>query len=164
MKKMIIAGFLTLTMAFAFCACGSGEGSAGQSDEATESAAEVQRDLPEGDYEEIGDGTFYIASASGSTENGDEIIVYPDMESIPFAYIDYELWDMDGSVLTYIYVDGVQVDKQQVGAGYQASIDLQENWQISEGDHVVEAVQFADNDTSGEMTFYRSATYTVKAE
>jgi len=139
MKKIILTSLLSLTMVFAFCSCGNNE-EAGDTEQAaettTEAAATVQRDMPEGDYEEVGSGTFYISGPSGSTENGDEIIIYPDMDAIPFAFVDYELWDMDGSVLTYIYVDGVQVDKQQVGDGYQSSIDLQEEWQITEGDHV----------------------------
>ena len=66
--------------------------------ENNEEAADLERDLPEGDYEEIGDGRFYIRNASGTTENGDEIVVYPSMDSYPFAYVDYELWDMDGSI------------------------------------------------------------------
>lgn len=120
-----------------------------------------ERDLPESDYADIGDGTLYIASASGSTENGDEVLVYPDMNSTPFAYIDYELWDMDGTVQTYIYLDGVEMDKQQVGAGYQSSLSLEEEWQVSEGPHMVEAVQYEGNETSGRITFYRSAVFTV---
>ena len=72
--------------------------------ENNEEAADLERDLPEGDYEEIGDGRFYIRNASGTTENGDEIVVYPSMDSYPFAYVDYELWDMDGSIQTFIYL------------------------------------------------------------
>ena len=120
-----------------------------------------ERDLPESDYADVGDGTFYIGSASGSTENGDEILVYPDMDSIPFAYVDYELWDMDGTVQTYIYLDGVEMDKQQVGEGYQSSISLEEKWQVAEGIHKVEAVQYEGNDPSGAVSFYRSAEFTV---
>ena len=124
-------------------------------------APSPERDLPESDYADTGDGTFYIASASGSTENGDDVLVYPDMDSTPFAYVDYELWDLDGTVQTYIYLDGVEMDKHQVGAGYQSSLSLEEEWQISEGPHKVEAVQYKGNDTSGEITFYRSAVFTV---
>lgn len=124
-------------------------------------ASAPERNLSESDYDDIGDGTFYIASASGSTENGDEILVYPDMDSNPFAYIDYELWDMDGTVQTYIYLDGVEMDKQQVGEGYQSSISLDEEWQVSAGTHKVEAVQYEGNDPSGTISFYRSADFTV---
>ena len=120
-----------------------------------------ERDLPESDYADTGDGTFYIASASGSTENGDEVLVYPDMDSTPFAFVDYELWDMDGTVQTYIYLDGVEMDKQQVGDGYQSSLSLEEEWQVTEGTHKVEAVQYEGNDPSDEITFYRSAEFTV---
>ena len=166
MKKIILTSLLSLTMVFAFCACGNNE-EAGDTEQAaettTEATAAVQRDLPEGDYEEVGDGTLYLVNQSGTTENGDEIIVYPDMNSIPFAYVDYQLWDLDGSVQTYIYLDGTEIDKQQIGEGYQGSLFLDSEWQVSEGVHKVETVQYADNDPANEITFYRSETYTVKA-
>ena len=125
--------------------------------ENNEESADLERDLPEGDYEEIGDGRFYIRNASGTTENGDEIVVYPSMDSYPFAYVDYELWDMDGSIQTFIY----QMDRVQAGAGYQSSLMLVEQWEVAEGVHKVEAVQYAGNDPANEMTFYRAAEYKV---
>ena len=129
--------------------------------ENNEESADLERDLPEGDYEEIGDGRFYIRNASGTTENGDEIVVYPSMDSYPFAYVDYELWDMDGSIQTFIYLDGYEMDRVQAGAGYQASLMLVEQWEDAEGMHKVEAVQYAENDPANEMTFYRTAEYKV---
>ena len=122
----------------------------------------IKRDLPEGNYEEVGNGTLYLLGPNGSTEDGAEIILYPDMESFPYAYIDYELRDLDGSVLTYIYLDGVEVDSHQIGAGYQSMIPLSEEWQITPGEHAVEAVQYVDNDKNGEISFYRSEVFTVK--
>ena len=171
MKRWIVC-ILSICMVFALAACGSKSSEpvstenseATEVTETTETSADVQRDLPEGDYEEVGNGTLYVVGASGSTENGDEIVVYPSMDSIPYGYVGYELWDMDGSVLTYVYVDGVEVDKHQIGAGYQSSVDLTEEWQITEGEHIIEAVQYADNDTTGEMTFYRSGKYTVRLQ
>ena len=129
--------------------------------ENNEEAADLERDLPEGDYEEIGDGRFYIRNASGTTENGDEIIVYPSMDSYPFAYVDYELWDMDGSIQTIIYLDGYEMDRVQAGAGYQSSLMLVEQWEVAQGVHKVEAIQYAENDPSNEMTLYRATEYKV---
>ena len=174
--KKILTLLLTLVVAMTFLACGSSSGdtSTDTSNDQAEVASEApateasapERDLPEGDYEDIGEGTLYLTGPSGSTENGDEMILYPEMDSIPHAFVGIELWDLDGSVQTFIYVDGVEMDKQQVGAGYQGSIDFDDNslWAITEGEHKVEAVQYADNDPSKDMTFYRSEKYTVKAE
>ena len=169
--KKILALLLMIVMVFAFTACG-GASDEGQTDdqqtvaeeETTATPTKAERDLPEGDYEDVGDGTFYLTGPSGSTENGDEIVIYPDMDSFPHAFVGIELWDLDGSVQTHIYVDGVEMDKQQVGAGYQGSIDFDDEslWAITEGEHEVEAVQYADNDPSKDITFYRAVKYTVK--
>ena len=130
--------------------------------EDTTSEEKPNRDLPEKNYKDVGDGKFYLRGASGSTENGDEIIVYPDKESMPMAYVDVELWDMNGKLLTYMYIDGVEVDKKQVGAGYQSSLDLSKDWQVKDGKHKVEIVQYKDNDAKSDIVFYRSEEYTIK--
>jgi hypothetical protein len=38
---------------------------------------------------------------------------------------------------------------------------LVEKWEVAEGIHKVEAVQYAGNDPANEMTFYRSAEFKV---
>ena len=70
--------------------------------------------------------------------------------------------DLDGSLITYIYLDGIEADKQQVGTGYQSSLLLTEKSQITDGKHKVAAVQYKENDPSGEIVFFRSADFTVK--
>lgn len=170
--KRLLALLLALIMVLMLTACGSEPSEEATSDHQQSTAEESsssastspKRDLPNGDYEEKGSGSFYLAGPSGSTENGDEIVLYPEKDTIPHAYVDIELWDMDGSVQTYIYVDGIEMDKQQVGAGYQGSIDFDDEslWAITDGKHTVEAVQYTDNDPSKEMIFYRSEEYTVK--
>ena len=163
MKKVIVF-LMAMMMIFTFSACGGGSSDEKKSDE--KQTETVKRDLPKGDYKDVGDGTFYLTGPSGSTENGDKIVIYPDENSTPHAFVGIELWDLDGSVQTYIYVDGVEMDKQQGGAGYQGSIDFDDNslWAITEGEHEVEAVQYADNDTSKDMTFYIAVKYTVNSE
>ena len=171
MRKQFLVIVLSLVVGLTLCACGpSSDGANSNSEktvteevttEDTSTPEKPDRDLPEGNYEDVGEGTLYLVNESGSTENGDSIVVYPSMDAYPFAYVDYELWDLDGSVLTYIYLDGVQIDKQQIGAGYQSSLILEKEWQVTEGEHRVEAVQYADNDPSGEITFYRSEVFNV---
>ena len=160
MKKSVVLIILVMSVMTFLSACGSDE----KGTEGETTTPSVQRDLPEGDYEEIGSGEFYIKSPSGSTEEGDEILIYPDMDSIPFAYIDFDLWDLDGSILTYIYLDGVLMEEEQVGGGYQSSLSLDKEWMVTEGTHKVEAVQYADNDTNGKMLFYRAESFEVKAK
>lgn len=68
---------------------------------------------------------------------------------------------MNGGSLSYIYIDGMLADKQQM-ADYQGSIDLTGD-QLSEGIHKIEVVQYENDDTSGTMTVYKSASYEIKA-
>lgn len=172
MMKKILVLLMVAMMTISMAACGSNESSDSKEESATEAEPEVveeevktpERDLSEDDYEEIGNGTFNITGPAGSSEDGTEMVFYPDMDSYPYADVGYELWDTDGSVLTYIYVDGIEQDKQQAGAGYQSSIMLTEEWQVTEGAHTVEAVQYKDNDTSGDMQFYRKQEYIIKIE
>ncbi|MBR2682581.1 MAG: hypothetical protein IKE22_04850, partial [Atopobiaceae bacterium] len=128
----------------------------------TTAVAAPERNLPIGEYQETGEGALYLINQSGTTQNGDEIVVYPNIDRMPYGSIGYELRDLDGSILTYIYLDGVQMEKQQIGIGFQGNFNLMEDWQVTPGEHIVEAVQYANNDPSGEIIFYRSEKYIVK--
>lgn len=177
MRRVFVL-MMAISMIFVFASCGGNSAedtSAEEPKTATEETAEAEetptaaapeRDLPEGSYEDKGDGGFFLASPSGSTRDGADVVLFPDKNSSPMAFLDYELEDMDGSVQTFLYIDGVEMDKQQVGAGYASSFMLGEDslFALTDGEHKVEAVQYADNDPSGEMTFYRAETYTVKNE
>lgn len=162
MKKLVFSLLVFVLVAIA-CACGNTETISNESNEKKENIVKApERDLAEGDYQDIGNGSLDLINESGSTAEGEDIVVYPDMDWEPYANVDYECMDMNGSVLTYIYFDGVEVDKQQIGDGLQTSISLDKKWMVTEGEHTVEAVQYADNDTSGEMIFYRLQKFTVK--
>lgn len=155
MKKSF-AIFLILVMAFAFAGCGS-------SNNSNESASnqKVERDLPEGNYSDMGSGTMFISTDGGTSEGGNVPVIYADEDSsTTIMQIGLETEGFDGSILSYIYVDGVEVSKEQL-AETMTTIELKEA-QLTKGKHIVEVVQYADDDTSSDMVTYKSAQYEIK--
>lgn len=122
-------------------------------------AAPRSKDFDGSAYSDTGLGEFYISSASGSTEDGEEVFIYYDENAIMNS-IGFRVWDFDGKMLTYIYVDGIQMDRGQMSS-YDSSIDLTGDL-LSKGFHKVEAVQFEDNDPQKAVITYKSAEYEVR--
>lgn len=142
-------------------ACGSSSSSASASDPApAESKTEQKRDLPEGNYTELGEGTVYIATPGGTSEDGNVPVIYAEKGTIMME-IGLEAWDFNGSNLSYIYVDGMLLDKQQL-ADTQSYLTLEAD-QLTVGTHTVEIVQYANDDPASDMITYRIMSYEVKA-
>lgn len=155
--KKILTLLLALTLCFAFVSCGGGDDTGTDQDAQTP----VERDLAEGDYSDMGEGTMYLSTAGGTSEDGNVPVLYVEADTM-LQQIGLDSEGMDGSILSYIYVDGMEVAKEQL-ADTQTVIDLGEA-QLTEGVHTVEVVQYADDDTAGEMVTYKSAQYEVKPE
>lgn len=110
---------------------------------------------------ETGNGTFYLTNQSGSTKDGNTIVVYAGSDDM-LIQIGYNTEGINGGSLSYIYVDGVQKDKQQLSDS-QMSLDLSGD-DLSVGTHKVELVQFENDDPHKTVTTYKSAQYEVKAK
>lgn len=115
-------------------------------------------ELPGGDYEDMGTGTICLYTPGGSSENGNVPIIFIDGEAL--LQIGLDSLDFDGSKLSYIYVDGMLVAKEQL-ANSQISLDLSGDM-LSVGTHTVQVVQYNSDDSSGEMITYKSANYETK--
>lgn len=102
---------------------------------------------------------FYLTGQSGSTENGDAIIIYSNGDPRNMESIGFETKNFDGSLLTYIYIDDVLTDKEQCRDMY-SSIYITGD-ALAFGEHTVTFKQYADNDESGEVLFEQSETYEV---
>lgn len=142
MKKAFTL-LIILSMIFALCACGS---------------KPKERDLPEGNYAEVGEGTVYISTPGGTSEDGNIPVVYT--EKVILMQIGLNAFNFNGSALSFIYVDGVLLDKQQL-ANTQTSITLGSQ-EGAEGIHTVEVVQYDNDDPSSKMIAYRSMQYEIK--
>lgn len=112
-----------------------------------------------GDYEDMGDGTMYIACASGTSEDGNIPVLFEAADTV-LDQIGLDSMGMDGSHLSYIYIDGKETAKEQL-AESQISLDLQGD-ALKEGTHKVEVVQYDNDDPSGTVITYKTAAYEVK--
>ena len=121
--------------------------------------AKIERDLPEGDYAEMGEGTVYVATAGGTSEDGNIPVIYVANDTI-MTQIGLDAWDFNGGALSFIYIDGMLVGKEQL-ADTQTTLTLSEG-QLAVGVHTVEVVQYTNDDPSAEMTTYRSMRYEIK--
>jgi len=161
MSRKILSVLFAALMMCSITACGGGSTSeAPESEPATETPAVTSnRDLPEGDYQEMGEGTVYIINGSGTSEDGNIPVIYAE-EDLLLMQIGLEAWEFNGGALSYVYIDGMLTDKMQL-ADTQTSLDLEDD-QLTTGIHTVEVVQYVDDDPAADMTVYKAMQYEVK--
>ena len=118
-----------------------------------------ERDLPEGDYAELGEGTVYVSTPGGTSEDGNIPVIYVDKNTTEYP-IGLNAWDFNGAALSFIYVDGMLLDKHQL-ADTQTSIYLGNDY-LTVGIHTVEVVQYENDDPASSMITYKSMQYEAK--
>lgn len=121
----------------------------------------VEKDFPDGDYSDTGEGTFYVATASGTSEDGSVPVLFVGPDDV-LVQIGDGSTGLNASNLTYVYIDGMLVTKDQMG-DFQGSLDLQDDF-LSVGTHKVEAVQYDTDQPDGTIITYKTCSYEVKAE
>lgn len=103
---------------------------------------------------------IYLVNESGSTEDGDEIIIYCDTPDTTYTWLGLEGWNMDGSLKSFIYVDGELLETAQI-ADTQMSIGLN-GPTLYPGTHEVTIKQYPGNDETAEPSFVQTEEYTVE--
>lgn len=172
MKRKIVTVILTLAMASSLAACGKSDSTQTSTTASTKSTTEATQtevstvaassvDFDGSGYTDTGDGTFYLAGPGGTTEDGSVLTLYEASDTL-LDQIEIDTEGFNGNSLTYIYIDGMETDKQQL-ADSQSSLDLTED-ALKEGTHKVELVQFENDDTTGTVTTYKTASYEVKSK
>lgn len=111
--------------------------------------------------EDVGKGSFYLENESGTTENGDPIVIYED-GTTQIMQIGITTNNFNGGKLTFIYVDGELLSKDQFGDS-TSSIDLTQK-QLGEGLHQVVLKQFENDDENTDPILVKSAIYEVKSK
>lgn len=166
MKKVSLLAITALTvLAVAGCSnntdeSASNNSSTAESSSVAESTAKEEKDMF-ADQAEVGEGTLNLAHTSGNTADGDEITIYYDKDTFPTS-VAVETADIDGSKLSYIYVDGQLVTDEQLGDSLR-DIQLQDTpVAIKEGTHNIQLVQYADDKEGGEIVTFKQQPYTLK--
>lgn len=163
MKKKIVCAFMVCVLSLGcLTACGGNDsGNESQGDTITNQNDSTDADAPAADddesqkdfvgdaYSDTGEGTFLLVNSSGTTENGNVIVVYADADTT-LMQIGYETSGINGGSLSHIYIDGMLSTKEQPGDS------------LSTGTHKVEVVQYEDDNTDGTVTMYKAAPYDVK--
>lgn len=163
MKKVLLS---LLFGAVILTGCGSND-KTDTADKSSESKAETSVSTKEvvsdkfADETDKGEGTFNIAYKSGSTADGEEVVVFYDKNTFP-TEISVITKDIDGSKLSYIYADGQLVVKEQLGDS-QRGVQIQDvKTAITEGDHKLQLVQYEDDKEDGTVVTFKEQPYTIK--
>lgn len=164
MKKMS-AIILTMFMMLSLSACG-GQKQANDVKNKVENAPnqtkndviKLPKDLKEAD---MGTGTFYIKTSSGTSEKGEVPAIYTKKDT-QVMHINVNTKNFNGEHMSYIFVDGIFNTKKQLSDS-SLTIDLKGN-NIKAGKHRVDIVQFNNNKTSDKVITHKLAYYQVKSE
>ena len=160
-QKFVMVG-AGLALSLALTACG---GAPQQNTQSTtqpqtkqEQQAPVKKDFDGSKQAEVGEGSVMLATAAGTTENGNvpKLTIQKDTQ---LTQIEVDTKDLDRSAVTYIYVDGIENTKGNYGDS-QNAISLTGD-ALKAGDHTVEVVQFKGDDVSGDVVFYRKLSYQI---
>lgn len=161
MKKKCLLIVLFCVFSLAGCGNSSAATDAPAADSKIESPAESTKDFVGDSYSETGDGVFLVVTAGGNSENGNVPVVYSDADT-SLLQIGYETTGMNGGSLSYIYVDGMLLTKEQLSDS-QGTLDLSGD-SLATGTHKVEVVQYENDATDGAVTVYKTASYEVKEQ
>ena len=126
---------------------------------------EIKKDIPEGEFSDMGEGTFILSTISGTSENGNIPVFFVDDNELAGKMYEMQMdvgistRGFDGTKITNIYVDGYLQGKEQLA-------DTDTSQAVSEklttvGIHKVELLQFDDNNN---VVTYKSAEYEIKTK
>lgn len=107
---------------------------------------------------EVGSGNFYLVNESGSTKDSESIEVMAEKDT-SLLQIGIETEGIDGSLVSYIYIDGDLATKEQLSDS-QSALDLSEEF-LKPGDHQVVLKQYPDNDENAEPVTVKLANYKI---
>lgn len=107
---------------------------------------------------ECGDADFFIEYNSQRSTNGKTVLMQL-YKQFPMGYINFSASNVDRGLTTYIYIDGKLWDQNR-GTSVSGGGSLDDSY-ITAGTHVVEMVQFANNNRYGKAVSYRRAMYKV---
>ena len=161
-NKKLFTACLAATLALTLVACSNDKpGNAKVENKTSNSTAVEETKTAPAEETETGQGTFYLENESGTTENGDPITIY-DGGDTQILQIGITTNGFDGSKLTYVYVDGELLTKEQFGE--TATVLNLESKHLKSGTHQVVLKQYENDDESTAPVTVKFASYEVKAK
>ena len=156
--------FLAMGAMLALYGCGGGSSTTETTQEETKTdtakeetkTAETETlDFDGTGFTDTGNLTFYLATAGGTTEDGNVPQILIKKGTVGYG-VDVNVIDGDGTICA-VYIDGHERGKLNAGDTQQQV--LFEESDMTEGKHKVELVSASDNGA----TIYKSAEYEVVA-
>lgn len=179
MRKKIVVLLMSCMLSFSFVACGNSKTESQEPKEQVENEVDVEkddaddtneqdddndseRDFPAGNYTNTGSGSFSVQTPAGDSADGSVPVLFVSDDDT-LIQIGYLAESMDGSHLSYIYVDGMEVSQEQLAEMTQGVLDLHDDT-LEEGVHTIEVVQYSTDKPDGEIVTYKTCQYEVKVQ
>lgn len=162
--KKVLALFGCVVLALSLYACGGDDGGTGDegSGEVEELVIDVDNATKTFDgssYSDKGDG-YLIVTVPGGDTGGGNIPTWTVTEGLLQTAVVYDIEQVNSAPETYIFFDGVEAFKGKINGPMHGGVMI-EGGSLKPGTHVVEMVQFADDDPSGEVTMYKKGTFEI---
>jgi hypothetical protein len=108
----------------------------------------------------VGDAKLTVSTPAGNSSDGNAPVLFVQPDDL-IIQIGADFENFQGDKQTFIYIDKIFSNTDQVGELSQTSLDLSENL-LKPGLHTVTAVQFENDDPSSPVINFIEAQYEVK--
>jgi len=167
LKKKIIAFILVSLISVSLVGCGSNKTSnetntaSTKTVESDTSKTDSQKvDMPK-DLQPTGKGNILISTPSGTSENNNIPVIYVSKDT-SVMQIGLDTKEFDGGKLSYVLTDQIVNNKTQLGNS-QITLTLKGD-SLKVGIHKIEVVQYDNDETTGKIVTYKTASYEVKSK
>lgn len=164
MKNKLLLITTTLAVMINLVGCGTNQQSNTIKNKVENTTEQTKNDLvkiPKDLKGEMGTGTFYVSTPSGTSENGKTPIIYITKDT-KLQQIGVTTKDFSGKNLSYIFIDSIYNSKKQL-SDTSENIDLKGE-ALKLGKHRVDVIQFNNNKTTDKVITHKIAYYEVKSK
>lgn len=165
MKRKFLSIAVTLSIAINLIGCSTAQKSATEVKNKAKNVTEQTKNdvmkIPKDLQGDMGQGTFFISTPSGTSENGAVPVIYTD-KNTTVQQIDLNTSGFNGKNLSYVFVDGLLNSKHQL-ADSKVVIDLKGE-SLKVGKHRIDVVQFNNDKITDKALTHKTASYEVKSK
>ncbi|MFL0198496.1 hypothetical protein ACJDU8_23480 [Clostridium sp. WILCCON 0269] len=159
MKKRLLLIITTLFIIINLVGCGTSTVK-NKVENAPNQAKNDLMKLPNDLQADMGTGSFYISTSSGTSKNGATPIIYTKKDT-QVEQLELNTSGFNGKNLSYIFVDSALNTKHQLSDS-KLNINLKGN-ELTVGKHRVDIVQF-NNKTNDKVITHKVAYYEIKTK